>query len=114
MTYQQGRPTGAPPGLTHPGHHRQFRRDILQEPPEDQEYNIKLEEPNTKETPSPLRERETRRTIRQEPLKYLDYNIKMEEPNSWETRRVEGLGGVKRPVGDTQKKGEKKRGRRGG
>ena len=27
----------------------------------------------------------------------------MEEPNSWETRRVEGLGGVKRPVGDTQK-----------
>ena len=52
---------------------------------------------------SPLREKESRRTIRQEPRKYLDYDIKMEEPNSWETRRVEGLGGDKRPVGDTQK-----------
>ena len=53
--------------------------------------------------PSPLRERESWKTIRQEPLENLDYDIKMEEPNGWETRRVEGLGGDKRPVGDTQK-----------
>ena len=52
---REGRPTGAPIGLRHPltpspVPERESRREILQELHEDQEYNIKLEEPNGRET----------------------------------------------------------------